>query len=72
MKFLSLLGGSNQKYTGIIDINSDIDKLLAEGDIVWVSFSLKAKYMITTANWCYQVTIPLPWLRSGEVACVVS
>ena len=50
MKFFSLLEGSNQKYTGIIDINSDIDKLLAEGDIVWVSFSLKAKYMITTAN----------------------
>ena len=72
MKFLSLLRDSNQKYIGIIDINPDVDKYLAEGNIMWASFFLEAKHMITTANWRYQVTIPLLWLKSGKVVYIVS
>jgi hypothetical protein len=39
---------------------------------VWASFKLEAKDIMVDAAWKCRVTDPLPWLKSGEVACIAN
>lgn len=72
MKFLTIPGGGNQKYLGVFYIDSKVDKRLQVNDTVWVSFEKKIKDMMTNAEWKCQVIDVLPWLKSGETACIIS
>jgi hypothetical protein len=70
MKFLTIPGGGNQKYLGVFYIDAEVDKRLQVNDTVWVSFHIHIKTSITNAEWKCQVVDPLPWMKSGEVACI--
>jgi hypothetical protein len=72
MKFLTMPGGGNQKYLGVFYIDAEVDKHLQVNDTVWVSFQIHIKNSITNAEWKCQVIDLLPWMKSGEVACIAN